>query len=100
MNQPDFRTEAEEAEWISENREQLGEEFAQAMREGRTVRLTPEGRENLAARIDAIQAKAIQIRLAPEDLQLARDLAAKRGLPYQTYITSLLHDALERESGR
>src|SRR5215510_12790545 len=97
MKMPKFKTEAEEAEWFYENRDRLGEEFAEALRQGKTTRLT---HEKLLARIEASKAKAINIRLPEADLQLARDLAAKRGLPYQTYIKSLLHEALQREAKR
>ena len=41
--------------------------------------------------------RAISIRLPAPDLALARQLAQRRGLPYQTYIKQLLHDALDRE---
>ena len=41
--------------------------------------------------------RAISIRLPAPDLALARQLARRRGLPYQTYIKRLLHDALDRE---
>jgi predicted DNA binding CopG/RHH family protein len=46
--------------------------------------------------------RAISIRLPAPDLALARQLALRKGLPYQTYIKRLLHDALDRErvSGR
>lgn len=39
----------------------------------------------------------ISIRLGTADLATASRLAAKKGLPYQTYIKSLLHEALENE---
>lgn len=41
--------------------------------------------------------RAISIRLPAPDIALAQDLAGKKGLPYQTYIKQLLHDALIRE---
>jgi predicted DNA binding CopG/RHH family protein len=41
--------------------------------------------------------RAISIRLPAPDIALAQDLAGKKGLPYQTYIKKLLHDALDRE---
>lgn len=41
--------------------------------------------------------RAISIRLPAPDIALARDLAGRKGLPYQTYIKKLLHDALDRE---
>lgn len=37
------------------------------------------------------------IRLKPDDVELARKLAAHHGLPYQTYIKMLLHQALLKE---
>jgi predicted DNA binding CopG/RHH family protein len=41
--------------------------------------------------------RAISIRLPVPDIALAQELAARKGLPYQTYIKQLLHDALDRE---
>jgi predicted DNA binding CopG/RHH family protein len=41
--------------------------------------------------------RAISIRLPAPDIALAQDLAGRKGLPYQTYIKKLLHDALDRE---
>jgi predicted DNA binding CopG/RHH family protein len=41
--------------------------------------------------------RAIPIRLPVPYIALAQDLAARKGLPYQTYIKQLLHDALDRE---
>jgi predicted DNA binding CopG/RHH family protein len=42
----------------------------------------------------------ISIRLPAPDLAAAQTLARKKGVPYQTYIKQLLHDALERETQR
>ncbi len=41
----------------------------------------------------------ISIRLAAPDIAVAQQLARKKGIPYQTYIKTLLHDALKRELG-
>ena len=41
--------------------------------------------------------QAISIRLPAPDIELARQLAGIRGLPYQTYIKQVLHSALQRE---
>jgi predicted DNA binding CopG/RHH family protein len=46
------------------------------------------------------ETRQISIRLAAADLVTANRLAAAKGLPYQTYIKSLLHQALENESKR
>jgi predicted DNA binding CopG/RHH family protein len=39
----------------------------------------------------------VTIRMPIADIETAREIAEKRGLPYQTYIKGLLHQALERE---
>jgi predicted DNA binding CopG/RHH family protein len=39
----------------------------------------------------------ISIRLPAPDIAAAQKLARKKGIPYQTYIKTLLHDALKRE---
>jgi predicted DNA binding CopG/RHH family protein len=41
--------------------------------------------------------RPISIRLPAPDLAAAQRLARKKGIPYQTYIKTLLHDALVRE---
>jgi hypothetical protein len=42
-------------------------------------------------------APTLSIRLPEPDIALAQRLAESKGLPYQTYVKSLLHEALERE---
>jgi predicted DNA binding CopG/RHH family protein len=37
------------------------------------------------------------MRLPVPDIQAAQDLAHEKGLPYQTYMKMLLHEALKRE---
>jgi predicted DNA binding CopG/RHH family protein len=44
------------------------------------------------------ETRHIGIRLSAADLLLANRLAARKGLPYQTYIKSLLHEALVAEN--
>jgi hypothetical protein len=43
--------------------------------------------------------RPISIRLPAPDIAMAQQLARKKGIPYQTYIKVLLHEALEREFG-
>ena len=44
--------------------------------------------------------RQVSIRLAVGDLDLARKLARRKGIPkYQTYIKTLLHEALVKEAG-
>jgi len=44
-----------------------------------------------------VLSRLLSIRLPEPDIALAQKLAESKGLPYQTYIKSLLHEALERE---
>ena len=43
------------------------------------------------------ETRAISIRLSEADLDQARVIAQKKGLSYQTYIKSVLHEAIERD---
>ncbi len=89
---PRFQSEKEEAAWWDKNRAELDKDFVNAAREGRLKRLST---EQLGARV-AGATKVISLRLLEEDLTLAREQAARKGLPYQTYLKSLLHEALRR----
>jgi hypothetical protein len=44
-----------------------------------------------------VLSRLLSIRLPEPDIALAQKLAQSKGLPYQTYIKSLLHEALEHE---
>lgn len=46
---------------------------------------------------EARASKNITTRMSLEDLERARQLSAKRGLVYQTYMKMSLHEALDRE---
>lgn len=83
---PSFATEAEEAKWWYDNREEHDNAFAAAIRDGRARRSTLEDR--LAA--------ARSIQLDAEDEALAIALAKERGVEYRTFVKALVHDALLR----
>jgi predicted DNA binding CopG/RHH family protein len=89
---PRFQSEQEEADWWDRNRAKLDLDFLEAAGKGQLRRLD---REQLKARI-AGATKVISLRLPEADLALAREQAARKGLPYQTYLKSLLHEALRR----
>ena len=89
---PKFATEAEEAEWWDQNRGMVSRDFREAGQKGEVRKVTA---ESLRARQAA---RPVTIRLAESDIALAQQQAARKGLPYQTYIRSLLHETLvERE---
>jgi len=84
---PKFKSEAEEAEWWDRNPDFIADQFETAAGEGRILRGLP-GRG---------ATRSVTIRLATKDVETAQRQAAKMGLPYQTYIKSVLHQALERK---
>lgn len=94
---PKFSSEAEEAEWRYAQRDELTAKAEAALARGelKLRRLAPSPPES-----PATQARNITIRVADQDLARARDLAAKRGLRYQTYLKMLLHEALDNEEKR
>jgi len=89
-----FATETEEAEWWYKNRAAHGKQLRTAAATGKANVLT---KEKILARIASSRkapATAVALRIPGEDLALARKQAQKKGLPYQTYIKSLLHETL------
>ena len=95
---PKFATEAEEADWWYKNRHIHDKQMHAAVKSGKAQILT---REKLLARIEASKKKpapVVALRIPAADLALARKQAERKGLPYQTYIKSLLHEThTERE---
>ena len=80
------------------NRNAHGKELLAAVKSGEAQVLT---KEKLLARLAASKktpAPVVALRIPAADLALARKQAEQKGLPYQTYIKSLLHETLaERE---
>jgi predicted DNA binding CopG/RHH family protein len=87
---PAFASEAQEADWWFRNRRNLDADFQKAAKSGELKRID---RKTLLSRISA-STRVVSIRLPEADLALAREQSARMGLPYQTYIKSLLHRAL------
>jgi predicted DNA binding CopG/RHH family protein len=79
---PKFNSEAEEAAWWDSHPEVATQMMKRAMKTG-TARRAP--------------LKTVTMRLPVPDIQAAQELAYKKGIPYQTYIKMLLHEALEKE---
>jgi predicted DNA binding CopG/RHH family protein len=84
---PRFKSEKEEAEWWDAHPEIITELFLKAKKEGKIKRLP----------VIRGATKSVTIRMQIADIQTAQEIAGKRGLPYQTFIKGLLHQALERE---
>ncbi len=97
---PVFATEAEEAAWWYENRRQHGKETLEAVRSGEVQVLTKEKLQERIAASKKTAAPVVALRIPAADLALARKQAEHKGLPYQTYIKSLLHEALAEQEKR
>ena len=86
---------AEEAKWWDAHRDMVEDNLLRAIEDGTVQRGT--------ARRLAIKARAsrnITIRMAEADLDVARKQAEEKGLPYQSYIKSVLHEALVKQERR
>jgi len=98
---PAFATEAEEADWWYKNRNMHGRQLLAAVRAGEAKILTKADLRRRIAASKKTAAPVVALRIPAADLALARKQAEQKGLPYQTYIKSLLHETLaEREKAR
>jgi predicted DNA binding CopG/RHH family protein len=94
---PKFKNENEEADWWAspEGRDYVNVRSADARSKG----TKPAGLHLVAkgAKKNSIQ---IAIRLPEVDLKRARQIAARKGIGYQTLIKMLVHEGLQREAKR
>ena len=81
---PKFRSEREEAEWWDAHPEVATQLLRRALKQGAIQRRPGETR-------------IVTMRIPVRDLEAAQELAERKGLPYQTYVKMLLHQALEKE---
>jgi len=88
---PRFASEAEDAKWHQRNRRSLERAAEGRILEGSTLTL-----QEAAARA---KTRPVTLRLAATDIDMARTMAAQKGVGYQTYVKMLLHEALRREAG-
>lgn len=103
---PQFASEQEEAEWRQAHREQLDQELLGRLPYARPFSLARVQRE--AAQLTEQTAmhslpgteEHVTVTLTTEDAEAARRLADHRGMPYESLLAALLHDALSREQAR
>lgn len=88
---PKFTSEAEDARWHNRHRLELELAMERRIKEGSTL--------TLRQAVARAKLRSVTIRLATEDIDTARELAAQKGVGYQTYIKLLLREALKREAG-
>jgi predicted DNA binding CopG/RHH family protein len=89
LETPEFKNEAEEAAWWDSHPDETLALFEQAAADGTL------GRGTLARRA---QTAATSIRLDTADIELAKTIAKKRGLRYQTYLKMIIHERLVQEA--
>jgi hypothetical protein len=97
---PVFGTESEEAAWWFKNREVHGKQLLAAVKGGEARVLTKERLQERIAASKKTPAPVVSLRIPEADLALARKQAEQKGLPYQTYIKSLLHETLAAREKR
>lgn len=88
---PKFTNKAEEAAWWDAHRSEVESEIRRRMRK---KSLTLQDLLNKEG-----PSQPVTLRIAKEDLDTARRLAAERGLGYQTYMKMLLRGALAEQDG-
>jgi predicted DNA binding CopG/RHH family protein len=91
MKKPTFKTEAEEADWYDRNRAKI--KWGKPLRDKTGKPLTP---AEIAAAHLAKQTRPVTLRLAVADIELAKTQAEQKGLGYQTYLKSLIHQAVQQ----
>lgn len=89
LKTPEFKNEKEEADWYDTHQDDLLAQFEQAAKDGTL------SRGKIARRA---QTAATSIRLDTADIELAKSIAEKRGLRYQTYLKMIIHQHLLQEA--
>lgn len=96
---PEFKNEAEEADWWDAHPEVVTKAFEQAYGKGVVDQILNRRSAGKSVHLRLRPAtKSVNIRLPVADIALARQLAARKGLAYQALVKSLLHEALRREA--
>ena len=104
---PNFKSEAEEADWYATpaGRRQGRREFERAMKNGtlivnpKELNIPPTDPKLLAellARAKENVTQAISLRVPLSDIEAAKRIAARRGIGYQTVLKRAIRDGLER----
>ncbi|MBN8734210.1 MAG: hypothetical protein J0L64_26980 [Acidobacteria bacterium] len=94
---PKFVDESHEADWWAsrEGREFVKEKAAGAGQTGVAAKGS-----RLVGRLNKAASVQIALRLPEPDLAKARELAARKGIGYQTLLKMLVHEGLRREGRR
>jgi ABC-type branched-subunit amino acid transport system substrate-binding protein len=106
---PNFKSEAEEADWYATaaGRRQTQREFERAIKAGTLIvnpkglnipRTDPKILAELLARAKEKATQAISLRVSVADIEVAKKIAAKRGVGYQTVLKEAIRNGLKKRS--
>ena len=100
------RSKTEETDWYAspEGRRQTQREFERALRDGTLVRSSgsriprtnPAVLKTLLEQAKANATRPVSIRLSVADIELAKNIASKRGTGYQTVLKEAIRHGLKR----
>jgi hypothetical protein len=100
------KSEMEEADWYAsaEGRRQTQREFERALKKGAVMhsagspipRTSPQVFEKLLEQAKANTTRPVSIRLSIADLELAKSIASKQGIGYQTVLKQAIRNGLKR----
>src|SRR5664279_4606228 len=103
---PEPRSETEEADWYASpaGHRQTEREFERALKNGtlirssgtRILRTNPGVLETLLKQAKANATRPVSLRLSIADIELARSIASKRGIGYQTVLKQAIRKGLKR----
>ena len=94
---PKFVNETQEADWWASGE---GREFVQQKSAGTGRRGGAPRGSRLVGQLDKPASVQIALRLPEPDVAKARELAARKGIGYQTLLKMLVHEGLRREARR
>lgn len=97
ISMPRFVNEAQEADWW-ESRE--GREFVKQKAAGSGKPGDGPKGSRLVGKLKKVASVQIALRVPETDLAKARELAARKGIGYQTLLKMLVHEGLRREARR
>jgi hypothetical protein len=97
IDMPKFVDQAEEADWWASRsgRQFVKQKSAETVKKG-TV---PKG-SRLVGQLNRTPSVQIALRLPEPDVTKAREIAARKGIGYQTLLKMLVHEGLRREARR
>ncbi len=94
-----FQSEAEEAAWYAtpQGRKHTQREYERALRSGAVIRSTDQSAlVALMQQAKATATRAVSIPIAVADIELARSIAEKQGVGYQTVLKQAIRAGLQK----